>query len=171
MFAFLGSLFGSAKAGEKIIDGVTNSIDKLWHTDEEKADDAAQATREGMAKYRAWLESTSGSRLARRVIALIITFPWALANFVSMVLDAVSPFISGTEIIPTLVNNKIVEVTVLNSDKWGQAADSLSDNAWQNNTLVGVVLLFYFGGPAAVDASKGLIEKWTNKSTRETGRL
>ena len=49
MFSFIGKMFGSSKAGEKIIDGVTTGIDKLWYTDEEKAGDAAQAKREGMA--------------------------------------------------------------------------------------------------------------------------
>ena len=36
MLAFIGKLFGSAKAGEAIIDGVSNGIDKMWHTAEKK---------------------------------------------------------------------------------------------------------------------------------------
>ena len=76
MFAFLGSLFGSAKAGEKIIDGVTSSIDKLWHTDEEKADDVAQARREGMTAYMAWLPGVTcnigkSQHMARTALKII----------------------------------------------------------------------------------------------------
>jgi len=163
MFGFLGKLFGSSAAGDKIIDGVVSAADKLWYTDEEKADDVKAAKTEGMAVYLEWIKSTSGSRLARRIIALIVTAPWALANFISMVLDAAAPFINGTDVILSLVDGKIVEVTVLSSEKWGAAADSLSANASANNTLVGVVLLFYFGGPAAGDAAKGLIERWSKK--------
>ena len=166
MFAFLGKLFGSASAGEKIIDGVSSGIDKMWYTSEEKADDANQSRREGMAAYMEGIKSTSGSRLARRFIALIITFPWALANFTSMVMDAVGPFINGTETISKIVDGVAIEVIVLASDKWGAAADSLSANASENNSLVGVVLLFYFGGPLAIDGVKGMVTKWTNKSIK-----
>ena len=166
MWSFIGRMFGSQKAGEAIIDGVSSGVDKMFYTAEEKADDAAQARREGMAVYMEWLKSTSGSRLARRFLALIITMPWALANFVSLVLDAVAPFISGVEQIPRLVGGDVVMVTVLGAEKWGLAADSLAENAAQNNALVGVVLLFYFGGPAAIDGVKGLVAKWANKGAQ-----
>jgi hypothetical protein len=163
MFALFGRMFGSAKAGEAIIDGVSNGIDKMWHTAEEKADDAARAKREGMAVFMGWLESTSGSRIARRVIALIITFPWALANFISLILDAAAPFIQGAETITEIINGQAVEVLVLKGDKFAAAADSLSENALENTELVGVVLLFYFGGPAAIDGVKHLVDRWTRK--------
>ena len=166
MWSFFGKMFGSAKAGEAIVDGVTSGIDKMWYTSEEKADDANQARREGMAVYMEWLKSTSGSRLARRFLALIITSPWALANFTSLVLDAVAPFIDGVEQIPRIVNEEVVMMTVLSADKWSAAADSLSENASQNNALVGVILLFYFGGPAAIDGVKGLVAKWTDKGAQ-----
>ena len=163
MFGFIAKMFGSAKAGEAIIDGVTSGIDKMWYTKEEKADDANQARREGMAVYMKWLESTSGSRLARRFIALIITFPWAMANLISLILDAVGPFINGVETVSRVIDGVIVQVTVLNSEKYAAAADSLAANASENNSLVGVVLLFYFGGPAAIDGVKGLVNKWVAK--------
>ena len=145
MFSFLGKLFGTDKAGEKLVDGATSAIDKIWYTEEEKAEDAAQAKREAAAVYMKWLESTSGSRLARRMIAFMVTAPWALANFVAMVLRASAPFFPES-------------AEVINA-----SASSLTSDASENNTLVGVVLLFYFGGPAAVDASKGLVQKWVNK--------
>ena len=51
MFSFLGKLFGTDKAGEKLVDGATSAIDKIWYTEEEKAEDAAQAKREAAAVY------------------------------------------------------------------------------------------------------------------------
>ena len=50
MFSFLGKLFGTDKAGEAIVDGATSAIDKIWYTEEEKAEDAAQAKREADLK-------------------------------------------------------------------------------------------------------------------------
>lgn len=163
MLGFLGRLFGSEKAGEKLVDGALSAVDKVWYTAEEKAEDAAKAKTEVMTVYMKWLESTSGSRLARRMIALMVTLPWFLAHTLSLLIDAITPFIDGTETISKMVEGKIVESTVLSSDKWITAADSLSTNATENNALVGVVLLFYFGGPAAVDGVKGLVDKWVKK--------
>lgn len=163
MLGFLGRLFGSEKAGEKLVDGALSAVDKVWYTAEEKAEDAAKAKTEVMTVYMKWLESTSGSRLARRIIALMVTLPWFLAHTLSLLIDAITPFIDGTETISKMVEGKIVESTVLSSDKWITAADSLSTNATENNALVGVVLLFYFGGPAAVDGVKGLVDKWVKK--------
>lgn len=163
MFSFFGRLFGSSKAGEIMVENVSKGIDKLWYTAEEKADDAAQARREGMQVYMTWLESTSGSRVARRLIALIITMPWALAHFLATVFSSVAPFITGVETIHKMIDGRAIEVLVLSSEKWIQAAGSLSANASENNALVGVVLLFYFGGPAAIDGVKGLVGKWVGK--------
>jgi hypothetical protein len=144
MFEMIGRLFGSQKAGEAIIDGVSNGVDKMFYTDEEKAEDAAKARTEGMQVYMKWLESTSGSRLARRIIALLVTGIWALEHLSSVTLGVVGVFVE-------------------NADKFIEASEMLATHAQENNTLVGVVLLFYFGGPAAVDGVKGLVQKWVNK--------
>ena len=167
MFAFLGKMFGSQKAGEAIVDGVVSAADKMFYTSEEKAEDSAKARTEGLQVYMKWLESTTGSRLARRFIALIITIPWSIAQFLSMIMDGIAPFISGTEIVPKLVDGVIVQTIVLNSDKYVQAADNMAAHATENNALVGVVLLFYFGGPAAIDGVKGLVNKWANKGEQK----
>jgi hypothetical protein len=158
--SFFGRLFGSSKAGEKLVSDLSSGVDKMFYTSEEKADDAAQARREGYAVYMEWLKSTTGSRIARRVIAFLITVPWAIAQGLSAILDAITPFVSGIETVKVLVDGVIVEKLVMNSEKWTLAADSLSENASQNNGLIGVVLLFYFGGPAAIDGVKGLVNKW-----------
>lgn len=160
MWSFLGRLFGSSKAGEKLIDGAISAVDKVWYTPEEKAEDAAKAKTEIMNVYMKWLESTSGSRIARRVIAFMVCGPWSLAQVLSLIIDALTPFINGTEKVFQMVDGKIVETIVLSSTKWDAAAQSLHDNASANNELVGVVLLFYFGGPVAVDGMKGLVDKW-----------
>ena len=144
MLGFIGRMFGSAKAGEAIIDNVSSGIDKLWYTEEEKAEDAAKAKREGMAVYMKWLESTSGSRIARRLIALMVTGIWVIEHLGS-------------------VSAGVGAIWAEDPTRLNETSRMLAEHATNNNTLVGVVLLFYFGGPAAIDASKGMIEKWTSK--------
>lgn len=149
MFGFLGRMFGSENAGKALIDNVSSGIDKMWYTDEEKAEDAAQAKREGMAVYMSWLESTSGSRIARRLIALMVTGIWVIEHLGS-------------------VGAGVAAVWADDPAKLNETSRMLAEHATNNNTLVGVVLLFYFGGPAAIDASKGMIEKWTAKKNEQT---
>lgn len=144
MFTFLGSLFGSSKAGEAIVDGISSAADKLFYTDEEKAVDAAKARSEGFRVYMTWLESTSGSRLARRVIALMVTGIWATEHLASVVLGAYAALAADPA-------------------KWERVSAMLAGHAAENNALVGVVLLFYFGGPAATEGVKGLVERWVTK--------
>ena len=146
---FIAKTFGSAKAGEAIVDGVVKATDKLWHTEEEKADDYAQARREGMTAYMAWLESTTGSRIVRRLIATVVTAVWAIEHIMSVILETAAVFTNDTGSITAA--------------KLTEAGNSLAGHANDNSALVGAVLLFYFGGPVAIDASKGLIQKWSNK--------
>lgn len=142
--SFWGRLFGSSKAAEKVIDNVSMGIDKIWYTSEEKAEDAAQARREGYTVYMKWLESTSGSRVARRLIALIVLIPWALEHISSVVIAQVAIFADEPE-------------------KYLESATQLAQAAEGNNALVGTVLLFYFAGPVAADGIKGMLSKWVNK--------
>lgn len=145
--SFLGRLFGSDKATEALVNNVSNGIDKLFYTSEEKAEDAAQARREGQAVLMKWLESTSGSRLARRVLALIVTGIWALEHVGALMTAQVAVF-SG------------------NPEKWLKSSQLLAQYANDNNTLVAVVLMFYFGGPVAMDGIKGMLNKWADKPAR-----
>lgn len=79
--SFWGRLFGSDKSTEKLIDNVSSGIDKLWYTEEEKAEDRANARREGQALLIGWLQNTQGANLSRRLIAISITFGWLLMKF------------------------------------------------------------------------------------------
>ncbi|PNX50663.1 MAG: hypothetical protein BV456_05930 [Thermoplasmata archaeon M8B2D] len=146
---FFGNMFGTAKASEKMLDGITNGVDKLFYTAEEKAEDGAKARTEGFAVYMKWLESTSGSRVARRVIAFMVTGIWVFEHLMSVLFGAIGIFVDD----PT---------------KYIEASKMFAEHASSNNSLVGVVLLFYFGGPAAIDGVKGLVMKWTNKNPQQT---
>ena len=143
-FAFLANMFGSAKVGEKLVDNISSGIDKMWYTAEEKAEDVAKARTEGFQVYTEWLKSTSGSRLARRFIALITVGIWALEHIGAVFMAQLGVFLDDP-------------------DKFIKASEMLAGYASDNNALVGVVLLFYFGGPAATEGVKGLVTKWVDK--------
>ncbi len=138
-------MFGSGDAAEQVVGHIASGVDSLFYTDQEEASDKAQARREGYAVYMEWLKSTSGSRVARRLIALLVTGIWAIEHIASV--------ICGT-------------VAIWSADKapYIEASDMFARHATENNTLVGVVLLFYFGGPAAIDGVKGLVSKWSDKT-------
>lgn len=143
--SFLGSLFGSSETGVKLVSDITDAVDKMFHTDQEKAEAVAQARREGYSVYMEWLKSTSGSRVARRLLALTVTGIWAIEHLSSVVLGVISVFVQDGK-------------------KLTEASEMLAGHAHDNNALVGVVLLFYFGGPAAIDGVKGLVGKWAGSN-------
>jgi hypothetical protein len=159
MFGFVAKMFGSQKAGEKIIDGVVNGIDKLWYTDEEKAGDAAQAKREGMAVYMKWLESTSGSRIARRLLAVGAFSIWAVEHITAVIMRVLSNWFGD---VTTLVDGTTVIV-----NKLSLSADYLTATALEMQTLVAVVFAFYFGGPVLVDASANMLKKWAGTDQKK----
>lgn len=166
MFNFLGRLFGSSSAGDAIVEGTVNAVDKLFYTDEEKAEAATAARTEGYAVYMEWMRSTSGSRIARRVIAFLICMPWAFMNMVSVLFACMSffadPFVKNIPELGTDGKIAMTKIIVDNHDRYMKVSELLFDKAMENNSLVGVVLLFYFGGPAAIDGIKGMVQKWTN---------
>ena len=166
MFGFIAKMFGSQKAGEKIIDGVANGIDKLWYTKEEKAGDAAQAKREGMAVYMKWLESTSGSRIARRLLAVGAFSIWAVEHITAVVMRVLSNWFGD---VATTTGTGADQVTVT-INKLALSADFLTATALEMQTLVAVVFAFYFGGPVLVDASANMLKKWAGTSDKGTAK-
>lgn len=67
--SIFGRIFGADEVVNKTIDVVERVVDKAFYTDQEQAADAAESRREGRQFLLTWLESTSPSRLARRVLA------------------------------------------------------------------------------------------------------
>lgn len=67
------SLFASEKNVESLVDGAKSGIDKLFYTEEEKAD-AGRLAFEMQLRY---MEATAPYKIARRYIALIVCGIWA----------------------------------------------------------------------------------------------
>ena len=128
MFSWVGKLFGSDKAAEKLIDTVSSGIDKAFYTSEEKAEDRAIARREGHAFIIEWLKSTTGSRLARRVIALIVTCMWTLQYLTAQLL-------------------LIIAVWSDTPEPYRDSARIIGENIDQSTGAMMLILGFYFAAP------------------------
>jgi len=64
---WLSSLFSGSETATKVVDGVLSGTDKLFYTDEEKADFQLEKAKFALK----WLEQSSAQNLARRYIAVI----------------------------------------------------------------------------------------------------
>lgn len=141
MFSWLGKLFGTDKATEKVIDTVSSGLDKIWYTAEEKAEDQAQARREGQTFIIEWLKSTTGSRLARRMIALIVASLWALQYLMIQILS-----VSG--------------VWSDNPEKLNASAQIIRESAGQTDAAMMLVLGFYFAAPHLGSIAEAALKKF-----------
>lgn len=148
MFGWVGKLFGTGDATSKMVDSISNGIDKIWYTEEEKAEDRAAAKREGNSVYMEWLRSTSGSRLARRYIAIMVTTTWTLQYIVALVLSCSVPWIE-TQATVEAINATIV---------------SLKENGSQMDGAAMIVLGFYFLGNKADPLIEAAVGKFTGKN-------
>ena len=147
MFGWIGKLFGTGDASAKMIDSISNGIDKLWYTEEEKSEDRAAAKREGNTVYMEWLRSTSGSRLARRYIAILVTTTWTLQYILALILGCSVPWIDT----PSTV--EAINATI----------DSLKENGSQMDAAAMIVLGFYFLGNNADSLIEAAVGKFTGK--------
>lgn len=147
MFGFLGKLFGSDKAGAALVDNVSSGLDKMFYTDEEKAEDGRAERSEGRKLYLDWVKSTQGSNLARRLIALVVTAIWALQYVISMSLYALAPWFPDQ------------------LELMRQSATSLSENGEAVTGAMMIVLGFYFLGSKVDKIVDGAMIKFgrTNK--------
>lgn len=142
--SFFGRLFGSEKALTAVVDGVSNGLDKLVFTDEEKADFAAKERAEGRAMVVQWMQATQGQNLARRLIALSITFVWLLQYIVGQVLG-------------------LAAIWVEDPQKLMTASQMMKDGAGQMNAAVMLILAFYFAAPHMGDIAKAVTQKFTGQ--------
>jgi hypothetical protein len=143
--SFWGRLFGTDAAIEKTIDTVSNGLDKLYYSDEEKADDARKDRSEARRMIVDWMSATNGQNLARRVLALSITFVW------------LSMYVAGAI-------GSIVSVWVDNPDNWIKSSDMIFGYAKDLNAAVMLILSFYFCAPYMGNA----VDRFINRKKETT---
>jgi len=140
--SFWGKIFGTEKALTGIVDGVTNGLDALVYTDEEKASDATKERSEARLMVVKWMESTQGQNLARRLIALSITAVWLLMYLIK---SAVA----------------VVSVWVDSPDMWLETAKVVGDSAESMNGAMMLILAFYFAAPHMGDIARAAMNKFS----------
>jgi len=149
LFSWFGKLFGTDKATEKLIDTVSNGLDKAFYTAEEKAEDRARDVTEARSFILKWLESTTGSRLARRVIAFAVTGIWAM-QYVSI--QALS----------------IIAIWADNAQPYRDSAKVIENAIDQSTGAMMLVLGFYFAAPFMGDIAKGALQKFGRTKPDDT---
>lgn len=145
--SFWGKLFGTEKALNGIVDGVTNGLDALVYTDEEKAADAAADRSEARKMVVQWMAATQGQNLARRLIALSITGVWLSMYLLSVLCAMVAVFTNADG--------------VVTAEKINQVGTIAKGAAMDMNPAVMLILAFYFAAPHMGDIAKAVAGKFT----------
>jgi hypothetical protein len=144
MRELIGKLFGTEKALSGIVDGVSNGIDKLIYTDEEKATDAASERAEARKMVVQWMAASQGQKLARRLIALSITGVWLFQYLVAQGIGFAAIFIQDPK-------------------NFREAAEFMRAGAGEMNAAVMLILAFYFAAPHMGDIAKAALIKFGKK--------
>lgn len=148
--SFWGKLFGSDKAIEGVVDGVSSGLDKLWYTDEEKNDDKKASLTEARTMIIQWLKNTQGQNLSRRLIALSIMFTWLFMHLVSTALAVVAVW-----------SEKITEAKLIAS------AELISNSAGDMVSAVMLILGFYFAAPYMGSIAEASLKKFGKDNAGE----
>lgn len=143
--SFWGKLFGTDEAISKTIDVVSEGLDKLVYTSEEKADAAARERTEARSMLVKWMEATQGQNLARRLISLAITGVWLSQYVIATTASSVAIFWDTQSI----NLNKLAAVQI--------------GTAEQMNGPVMLILAFYFAAPHMGDFAQAIIGRFKQK--------
>ena len=125
MLGLIGKIFGTEKSLSKTVETIGNVADKFVYTKQERAQAAIDAVKMQYDYTIRWMEATQGQNLSRRIIAMTITFIWAI-EYVAM------------------VSLSVAAVWVSNPDKILQTVSAIESYATQTNNIFAIVLGFYF---------------------------
>lgn len=146
--SFLGKLFGSSDAVNTMVTGVRDGLDALVYTDEEKSNDARAERSEARAMLIEWMRATSGQNLARRFLAVVITFTWLIQYLSVIVLNIISVWAQDPKL-------------------WSQSAAMVGSNAESMNGAMMLILGFYFAAPHMGKIADAALMKFGGKRNKE----
>lgn len=148
MLSWLGKLFGTDKAAASLVDNLSSGLDKLIYTDQEKSEDAQSAKREANQVYMQWLQSTSGSSISRRFIAIVVTIVWAAQYVGSLLMATLAPWFSDKQVVDAMM----------------ATSKALAENGDQGNAAFMCILGFYFLGNKADAMYDAAVAKMSGKN-------
>lgn len=146
--SFWSKLFGSSDVVKEGIGILKDAGDAMFYTDEEKAADAARSVTEARQMVVSWMQATSGQNLARRLLAVAITFVWLSMYLCSMIMN-------------------IVAVWVNNSADWIASASIVGSYADKMNGAVMLILAFYFAAPHMDKIVDGAMKRFSSAKPSE----
>lgn len=147
--SFLGKLFGTDKGIESVVNGVTNGLDALVYTDEEKANAASQDRAEARKMVIEWIGNTQGQNLARRFIALSLTMMWGVIHGVKTLLATYAPWANDAG----------------QTERIMASVAALEEATTQLNGAMMLILAFYFAAPHMGSIVEGALSKFSKKNT------
>lgn len=140
-------IFSKLFASDKVVDSGISLIDKAFYTDEEKAEDKRRASDRKDQLLIDWIEASKGSNIARRFIAVLVTFLWV---FLFVFGWAVSQYAIWSE---KLTIEKLKLIQEANAPYLEQATGAMM-----------LVLGFYFAAPFMGDIAKGALSRFSGKN-------
>lgn len=139
--SWLGKLFGTDAATEKVISTASGLLDNAFYTDQEEARDKAEMAKETHQFILKWLEATTGSRLARRVLAFNVAGIWSVQYLATQILSLVAIWSDDP---------KRLEASV----------KVLENSMEQTTAALMLVLGFYFAAPYLGDIASVALKKF-----------
>jgi hypothetical protein len=98
-----GFLTGGSDAAEKVVDGISNGLDKMVFTDEEKADYTVKGAELHLKLLEITNKESTASSIARRMICIPIVWLWLFMIIVYVVLGTLElPIAAVQDAISTL---------------------------------------------------------------------
>ena len=161
-----GKIFGTDKYVEKGLSIIESAGDKLWYTDEEKADDRAKKGEQVRAFMVNWMESTKGQNIARRTLAVAITFVWLSMYIISTLMGVAAPWLDSSLQVNDL--GVVIEGAVSVYEKTIASSDALDDKADRMSGAVMLILAFYFAAPHMDKIVVGALEKFGGSKFKKT---
>ena len=144
--SFFGRMFGTEKALNTVVSSVSSGLDKLYYSDEEKADDASKSRSEARVMVIEWMRHSQGQNIARRSIACMVVAVWLFQYVASGILN-ISAF----------------WVATITATKLSASASVLSASAERMNGAVMLILAFYFAAPHMGKIVSGAMDKFAGK--------
>ena len=145
--SWLKGLFVSEKNVGKTLDIVKSAGDKLWYTDEEKAD--------GMHKIRDWYIDLLGSMKPFNVAMRLITIGVGSVWLVHLMLSSWLYVMAAIWCVPVIVDG----VAIVGACGLEQGAIAIDNQMTKHiNDHFGLIVMFYFGAAginSAIMAAKG----------------
>ena len=150
--SWLGNLFGTSGAVDKAIDIAGRITDEAFYTKQEESADKAKATTEARGYLIKWLEATTGSRLARRVLALSTAFVWLSQYVISGICSFAAVFTEDST-----------------TEKLNTAAALMDARAAMMIEPVMLVWAFYFAAPHMGEFAKNILSRWQQRGVTKNG--